>query len=42
MDKRYCYLTAAVGLTDGSFEPTGYDSTNGRKIRVNGKFYDYV
>ncbi len=42
MDKRYCYLAAAVGLIDGTFEPTGYDSANGGKIRVNGKFYDYV
>lgn len=42
MDKKYCYLTAAVGLTDGSFEPDGYDSGNGGKIRVNGKPYDYV
>lgn len=42
MDKRYCYLAAAVGETDGSFKSEGYSSANGGKIYVNGTLYDYI
>ncbi|MCD7792311.1 MAG: hypothetical protein LUG92_02775, partial [Oscillospiraceae bacterium] len=42
MSREYCYLTAAVGLENGKFEPEGYGSANGGKIRVSGKTCAYV
>ena len=42
MDSKYCYLTAAVGLEDSNFEPDGYESANGGRIRVDGQTFDYV
>ena len=42
MDSKYCYLTAAVGLEEGNFEPDGYESANGGQIQVDGKFYNIV
>ncbi|MCD7917804.1 MAG: hypothetical protein LUF84_05035, partial [Clostridiales bacterium] len=42
MDDKYCYLSAAIGLENGIFEPDGYQSSGGGRIKVSGQFYDYV